>query len=65
MAGGILAGQDPKFFAAAGKQFFDKGYTLFIVRHGSASKYTIPEAVADVRLIDGMFHPPQCEGLGS
>src|SRR5262249_34916179 len=25
------------------------GFTLFIVRHGSAPKYTVPEAVADVR----------------
>jgi acetyl esterase/lipase len=50
-SGGWYSGwRDPKFFAAAGKLFFDKGYTLFIVRHGSAPKYTIPEAVADVRL---------------
>src|SRR5688500_11697297 len=41
---------DPKAFAVAGKAFFDKGITLVIVRHGSAPKYTVPEAVADVRL---------------
>lgn len=27
----------------------DKGYTLFIVRHGSAPQFKVPEAVADVR----------------
>jgi acetyl esterase/lipase len=41
---------DPKFMAAASRAYVDKGYTMFIVRHGSAPKYTIPEAVADVRL---------------
>lgn len=40
---------DPKVFATVGKGFFDKGITLVIVRHGSAPKYTVPEAVADVR----------------
>ncbi len=28
----------------------DRGYTLFIVRHGSAPYFTVPAAVADVRL---------------
>jgi acetyl esterase/lipase len=41
---------EPKFWTGMGKPFLDKGYTLLIVRHGSAPKYTIPEAVADVRL---------------
>lgn len=27
-----------------------RGYTLFLVRHGSAPRYKVPEAVADVRL---------------
>lgn len=27
-----------------------QGYTLFLVRHGSAPRYKVPEAVADVRL---------------
>src|SRR5579859_6353462 len=40
---------DPKTFVANGKGYFDKGMTLVIVRHGSAPKYTVPEAVADVR----------------
>jgi acetyl esterase/lipase len=31
------------------KPFLDKGYTVFIVRHGSAPKYAVPEAVADMR----------------
>jgi acetyl esterase/lipase len=34
-------------------QFFhelvDRGYTLFIVRHGSSPQFKVPEAVADVR----------------
>jgi acetyl esterase/lipase len=41
--------QDPKRWVTTGKRFLDKGFTLFIVRHGSAPKYTVPEAVADVR----------------
>jgi acetyl esterase/lipase len=30
-------------------QLVDRGYTLFIVRHGSAPQFKVPEAVADVR----------------
>ena len=40
---------DPKVWPAAGKHFLDKGYTLFIVRHGSSPKYAVPDAVEDVR----------------
>ena len=40
---------EPAGFLTAGKPYLDKGYTLFIVRHGSAPKYAVPEAVADVR----------------
>src|SRR5688572_11142203 len=40
---------DPKLFVGPNKFFLDKGYTVIIVRHGSAPKYTVPEAVADVR----------------
>lgn len=29
--------------------YLDKGYTLIAVRHGSSPRYTIPEAVSDVR----------------
>lgn len=31
------------------KPLTDKGYTVFAVRHGSSPKFSIPEAVADVR----------------
>jgi uncharacterized protein (TIGR02246 family) len=30
-------------------QLLDRGYTVFIVRHGSAPQFKVPEAVADVR----------------
>lgn len=40
---------DPKVWLVAGKPYLEKDYTLFIVRHGSAPKYAIPDAVADVR----------------
>lgn len=40
---------DPKGWPVVAKPFLDKGYTVFIVRHGSAPKYTIPEIVEDVR----------------
>jgi acetyl esterase/lipase len=31
------------------RELVDRGYTLFIVRHGSAPQFKVPEAVADVR----------------
>jgi acetyl esterase/lipase len=40
---------DAKAWPALAKPYLDKGFTVFIVRHGSAPKYTIPEAVEDVR----------------
>ncbi|WP_020474977.1 alpha/beta hydrolase [Zavarzinella formosa] len=40
---------DPAIWPAVGKPYLDKGYTLIILRHGSAPKYAIPDAVADVR----------------
>jgi len=40
---------DPKLWAGLSKGFLDKGYTMFMVYHGSAPKYTVPEAVEDVR----------------
>src|SRR5262249_44088610 len=40
---------DPKGWPNTAKSFLDKGWTVFIVRHGSAPKYTIPEATGDVR----------------
>jgi len=30
--------------------FLDAGFTMFAVRHGSSPRYSIPEAIADVRL---------------
>jgi acetyl esterase/lipase len=41
--------QPPKLLAAFSKPFLDKGMTVFIVRHGSAPKYNIPEIAEDVR----------------
>lgn len=40
---------DPKVMAAAFAPYLDKGYALVVVRHASAPKYTVPDAVADVR----------------
>jgi acetyl esterase/lipase len=40
---------DPKGWPAVTKPMLDKGYTVFIVRHGSAPKYAVPDAVEDVR----------------
>jgi acetyl esterase/lipase len=40
---------DSKVWPTMAKPFLDKGYTVFIVRHGSAPKYAVPEAVADMR----------------
>lgn len=31
------------------RPFLDEGFTVFAVRHGSSPRYTIPEAVSDVR----------------
>src|SRR5262245_59839485 len=49
-SGGWYSGwADPQRWLSAGKPYLDKGITLFIVRHGSAPKYTVPEAIEDVR----------------
>jgi acetyl esterase/lipase len=40
---------DPKNWPTTAKPMLDKGYTVFIVRHGSAPKYSVPEAVDDMR----------------
>jgi acetyl esterase/lipase len=47
---------DAKVWPAAGKPYLDKGFTLFIVRHGSAPKYTVPEAIDDVRRCVRFIH---------
>ena len=39
----------PKLLAAFSKPMLDRGLTVFIVRHGSAPRYNIPEIVPDVR----------------
>jgi acetyl esterase/lipase len=40
---------DPKVWPLLCKPYLDKGFTMFIVRHGSAPKYTVPEVTEDVR----------------
>ncbi len=50
--GWYSAWADPKTLTGGSKGFLDKGYTVVIVRHGSAPRYTVPEAVADVRRCD-------------
>ncbi|CAN5571280.1 hypothetical protein BH11PLA2_BH11PLA2_36310 [soil metagenome] len=47
---------EPKQLLPAMKPLTDKGFTVFIVRHGSAPKYTVPEAVADVRRCSRFIH---------
>jgi acetyl esterase/lipase len=39
----------PEALLPACAPFLNEGLTMIIVRHGSAPKYTVPEAVADVR----------------
>lgn len=41
--------QSPESSAGRFKPLTDKGFTVFAVRHGSSPKFSIPEAVADVR----------------
>ena len=49
-SGGWYSGwADPQVFLAAGKPYLDQEYTLIIVRHGSAPRYQVPDAVEDVR----------------
>ena len=38
------------------RELVDKGYTLVIVRHGSAPQFKVPEAVADVRRAVRFIH---------
>src|SRR5262245_8109116 len=40
---------DPKVWAKNAGPLLAKGFTVFSVRHASAPKYTVPDAVADVR----------------
>jgi dipeptidyl aminopeptidase/acylaminoacyl peptidase len=41
--------RDPKLMVNASKPLLAKGFTVFIVYHGSAPKYNLTEATADVR----------------
>jgi acetyl esterase/lipase len=45
---GFMSPQAPDGFKHF-RELVDSGYTLFIVRHGSAPQFKVPEAVADVR----------------
>jgi acetyl esterase/lipase len=45
---GFMSAQVPDGFKHF-RELVDDGYTLFIVRHGSAPQFKVPEAVADVR----------------
>jgi acetyl esterase/lipase len=45
---GFMSPQVPDGFKHF-RELVDNGYTLFIVRHGSAPQFKVPEAVADVR----------------
>ncbi len=47
---------DPRELVPDWKLFLDAGFTVGIVRHGSAPKYTVPEAVDDVRLCIRFLH---------
>lgn len=40
---------EPKNLLPGCKPLLDKGLTVFIVRHGSAPKYAVPDAISDVR----------------
>ncbi len=40
---------EPKQLVPAVRPLLTKGFTVFIVRHGSAPKYAVPDAVANVR----------------
>ena len=40
---------NPQNFLIMGKQYLDQEYTLIIVRHGSAPRFQVPDAVADVQ----------------
>src|SRR5471030_3171539 len=46
---------DPKAMAVAGKPYLDKGYTLIIVRHGSAPKYGIADDDQGVPFVEVRF----------
>lgn len=50
-SGGWYSGwRDPATRVPFFRPLLDHGYTVFIVRHGSAPRFTVAEAIADVRL---------------
>ena len=56
-SGGWYSGwNEPSHFLVSGKSYLDRHYTLVIVRHGSAPRYQVPDAVADVRRAVRFMH---------
>ncbi len=49
-AGWLSAWIPPEKIEGWYKYLVDKGFTIFLVRHSSSPRYTVPEAVEDVRL---------------
>ncbi len=50
VSGGWYSGwQPPEQMQVFFKPVLDHGYTVFAVRHGSAPRYNVPEAISDVR----------------
>ena len=50
VSGGWFSGWGtPEGFAAEFRPLLDKGFTMFIVRHGSGTKYVMPEIVDNLR----------------
>ena len=47
--GWISAWAPPDQIAPRYQEFYDKGFTVITLRHGSSPRYLIPEIVADVR----------------
>jgi acetyl esterase/lipase len=45
----MFVSDQPPFGQVFFRMLVDKGYTLIVVRHGSAPQFKVPEAVADVR----------------
>jgi acetyl esterase/lipase len=52
---GVVSSNAPEHFKFF-RELADKGFTLFIVRHGSAPQFKVPEAVADVRRAARYIH---------
>lgn len=47
--GWYSAWSEPKKLLPACEPLLSKGFTVFLVRHGSAPKYAVPDAIGDVR----------------